>query len=198
MISQYIIVPYDMLSYLFLAIAMYCIFHRPNTWLTVAILCVTIILATLTRETVVLILSLYAAVHIAKLFERWPDNAGEDLRHMLTLAIITGTFIAVYVLLRLVIQNEEPFYQGFRLETNLDSRMTLVGFFFFCAWVAFCLLYREARGTVALYILAAVPYIAAISLIANPREIRLWIPLLITMIVLQFRGALLKSANPRY
>ncbi len=191
--SQYVIVPYDMLSYLFLALAMYLVLFRSGRIDTLVYLCAVIILGTLTRETAALILSFYAAVNFKDLIKippRFFDTSGERPSPLLTLALLTVCFLGTYVALRLNIETHQPFFKGVRVAYNLADQFSVFGMIYFVVASAALLTAPAARNTVALFMIAAAPYIVGMIMIANPREIRLWAPVLMPMFLLQFQAAM--------
>ena len=185
--TQYVIVPYDMLSYFFLAIAIYLILLQPPlSSKALVALCAIVILGALTRETAALMLSLYAAVHFERIISPNPDR----WKYVRNLAVLTLCFIITYVVLRLFIETGQPFYKSVRIEYNFTNQFSLFGILFFVVSISALLTPPAARTKSLLFVGAASPYIFAMILIANPREIRLWAPVLLPIIVLQFQAAL--------
>jgi len=116
---------------------------------------------------------------------------------LLTLAIMTTVFLAAYVFLRLTIETDQPFFKGMRVSYNLADQFSFLGVIYFIVASAALLTASAARNKVVLFMIAAAPYIVAMVMIANPREIRLWAPVLMPMIVLQFQAGMERLGDQR-
>ncbi len=196
--SQYVIVPYDILSYLFQAAAIYLILFRRGGLDTLFYLCAIIIFGALTRETVVLILSFYAAVNFDALIKFPPRLFDENVSRpspILTLSLMVACFLGTYIALRMGIESDRPLFESLRFNYNMASQFSLFGLAYFVVAAVALLIPDDARKTVALFLIAAAPYIVAIMMISNPREIRIWAPVLMPMIALQFQAAMAKPAE---
>jgi len=66
---------------------------------------------------------------------------------------------------------------------------------FFAGSIALALLHARARRTSLLFVVASAPYWLAIFMIGNPREIRLWVPILFPLLLIQLRGDARKAAQ---
>lgn len=186
-LAQYVVVPYDMLSYLFLAVAMHLVFRGPAGPFGVVLLSAVVVLATLTRETAAIILAIYAAVHFDSLVRPSRASSGR-VSPRTVLGVLTLCFLAVYVALRVWLGTEHALFGSVRIRQNVSETFSMVGGLFFVGTLALALFQDRARRTTALFILASAPYWVAMFLIANPREIRLWVPVLIPLLLIQFRG----------
>jgi hypothetical protein len=187
-LSQFVVVPYDMLSYLFLAIAIYLVHAGPTDPRRLGALCVVMLMAALTRETAAIILAYYFAVHFDLLVH--PSRAASrTISHRVALLILVACFLAVYIGLRLWFGiGESTVYHRTRGWRDFTENFTLVGGAFFVASVALALLHKRAQRTSMLFVIASAPYWIMIFAIANPREIRLWVPILFPLLLIQLRG----------
>lgn len=185
-LSQYIVVPYDMLSHLFLAAAIYCIWYLPAGVLRVLSLGLIMVGATLTRETSAVILAFYAAWNYQALLKaplkdtfRWGPR--------LELAYLTVLFLVVYIGLRVVLGTEDAVFNRNRLAVNFSENFSLLGGLFFVSTIVLALIYGEKRWRATLFLLASSPYWIFIFFISNPREIRILLPVLIPLMLIQLR-----------
>lgn len=187
-LSQYVVVPYDMLAYLFLAIGIYLVHEGPAEPRRLGALCAVMVLAALTRETAAIILSYYFAIHFDAL-ARPSRTASGALSHRVALGILVACFIAVYIGLRMWFgTSESTVYHRTRGLQDLTENFSLVGGVFFLASIGLALLHERARRTSLLFVAASAPYWITIFLVCNPREIRLWVPVLFPLLLIQLRG----------
>ncbi len=162
-VTQFVVVPYDAVAYFFLA----CTYRwRHNLWLTAVI----VLLAALNRETAALSLSLYASLLLL--------GRGGSLRG---LGLLTCVFAATYVSLRLVYGWGNAVGNEFTFIMYLN-RNSAVGIGFALA-VGYALV-REPRRAAA-FLACSLPYILSIMLTGNPFEVRLWVPLLLGVLLVQ-------------
>jgi hypothetical protein len=162
-LTQFVVVPYDAVAYFFLA----CTFRwRHNLWLTAVI----VFLAALNRETAALSLSLYASLLFL--------GRGGSLRG---LAVLTCVFAATYLSLRFVygwggaVGNEFTFVRYL-------NRNSAVGIGFALA-TGYALVRRPAWA--AVFLVCSLPYVISIMLTGNPFEVRLWVPVLLGVMLVQ-------------
>ena len=186
--SQFVIVPYDMLSYFFLFFAMYVILFCKNSIRSMLLLCMIVILGAMTHETAALMLSFFAAIHFDRLLKPVPVESGQLSERVRLIAMI-ASFLSVYTILRLIFGSDgETFFRHFRVQHNVRDLLSIVGFFFFVTLSLLLCSYDAARRTAMLFLFWASPFILAICLIGNPREIRSWVPVLISLIIIQLVG----------
>ncbi len=179
-ITQYVVVPYDTLSYFFLACGFYLITARPGVVQT-AVLGLVVVLGTLTRETAALIPAFFLACHRRRLLARpfvW------SAPHTV-LALLAGCFAATYAALRLALGTQDAVFQSFRLTQNLGNPFSLAGLTLLGALILTSLLDRRARGEITVFLAASVPYLLSALAVAQPWEIRLWVPILLSILVLK-------------
>jgi len=162
-LTQYVVVPYDAVAYFFLA----CTYRWVNNLPLAALF---VLLAALNRETAALSLSLYASLYLL--------GRGGSLKG---LGVLTAVFVAVYLSLRLAlgwgnaVGNEFTFIRYL----NLNSAVG-IGF----ALAAGLALVRRP-GAAAVFLACSLPYILSIFLTGNPFEVRLWVPLLLGVMLVQ-------------
>lgn len=180
-ITQYVIVPYDTLTYLLMALAVSLIFSEPKRG-TLVLLGVVVVLATLTRETSALLLSFYFALHHRRLLARplrWSPQ------HK-TLTFLVATFLLTYVGLRLVLGAEEKaLFEDVQLMENLTGPLALAGLLFALAVTAVLALNEPARREGLVFLLASSPYLLVIVATARLWEIRLWVPVFLLLVILK-------------
>jgi hypothetical protein len=162
-LTQFVVVPYDAVAYFFLA----CTFRwRRNLWVTAVI----VFLAALNRETAALSLSLYASLLFL--------GRGGSLRGLL---VLTCVFAATYLSLRLVygwgsaVGNEFTFVRYLNRNSAVGIGLALAA--------GYALVRRPAWA--AVFLLFSLPYVVSIMLTGNPFEVRLWVPLLLGVMLVQ-------------
>lgn len=179
-ITQYVVVPYDTMSYFFLCLAFVLIFARTSLMNTV-LLGLVVVLGALTRETAALILAFYFAVHhrslLARPFRRSAAQA--------TLLFLIVCFLATYAGLRLALGPGEAVFQDVQLLANLVNPFGLAGLLFAVAATAVLLLSSPGRRESVVFLLASLPYALFILATARLWEIRLWVPVLLSIVVLK-------------
>ncbi len=162
-LTQFVVVPYDAVAYFFLA----CTFRwRRNLWLTAVI----VLLAALNRETAALSLSLYAGLFFL--------GRGGSLRG---LAVLTCVFVATYLSLRFVYGWDYATGNEFTFVRYLN-RNSAVGIGLALA-AAYALVRRPAWA--AVFLVCSLPYVVSVMLTGNPFEVRLWVPLLLGVMLVQ-------------
>ena len=162
-LTQFVVVPYDAVAYFFLA----CTYRwRHNLALTAVV----VFLAALNRETAALSLSLYATFLLLGLGGSWRG-----------LVLLTSVFVATYLSLRVAlgwgnaVGNEITFVRYLNLNSAIG-----VGF----ALAAGLALVRQP-GPAGLFLLCSLPYVLSVFLTGNPFEVRLWVPLLLGVMLVQ-------------
>ncbi len=185
-ITQYVVVPYDTLSYFFLALAAFFIISsRQTLWNTMA-LCFVVVSATLTRETSALILALYFAMNyrtiLAKPTSLMINQTQRDF------FLITICYISTYVGLRYVLGGANVIYQDLRILENINP-LSLLSIIFFGSFAILVSITESASKSVLVLYIVSLPYIISIVLIANPWEIRLWIPIILLVLILKVKAA---------
>lgn len=179
-ITQYVVVPYDTMSYFFMAVGFVLTYRRQRPATLIA-LCAVVVLGTLTRETSALIVAFYAAVHHEPLLKR-PFRMSA---HHVALALLVIGFVSTYAGMRLVFGADQAFFKDFQLAYNLGNPFGLAGLFFFVAVLAILMAGGPGRREGALFLLASVPYVLFVLATAILWEIRLWVPIFLSIVVLK-------------
>ncbi len=173
---QFVVCPYDNMSYAFMAGALLLIVRPVKNnllWLSVMLLA-----ATLTRESSALILSFYLAYHHREVFSR-------DKKAIIELAVLILVFILTYAGLRLVYGFDHAVVQDIRLVSNLTWPRALIGIIALLT-VSFIAVSEAANKKDALvFLAAALPYILFTLAAAYLWELRLWIPVWIGLFSLR-------------
>jgi hypothetical protein len=166
-LTQFVVVPYDVLAYFFLA----CTFAWRRS---LALTAFVVLLAALNRETAALSLSLYASLLFL--------GRGGSLRG---LALLFSVFAATYLSLRLALGWSHAVGNEFTLirYMNLNSAVG-IGF----ALAAGFALVRD-RTAAGVFLLFSLPYVVSIFVTGNPFEARLWVPLLLGVMLVQAAAA---------
>jgi hypothetical protein len=177
-ISQFVVVPYDNLSYFFIGVSVYLMLQKESRRV-IAALVATLVLATLTRETAALILALYATLYLSR--QRLPMD-----KRLSVLALLILAFLIMYILLRVFFGWENALghdvtlsFFDWRKPAGLIS-LTLG----FSILVLLGNLVGSARmKTVWIFLGFSLPYIASIFITSTPYEFRVWVPVLLGAIV---------------
>ncbi len=182
-ITQYVVAPYDTLSYFFLALGAFLTYSRQRP-ATVAALSAVVVLGALTRETAALIPAFYLAVHHRPLLAR-------PLRvsiHHAALIFSALCFVATYAALRLALGFEAAFLKNIQLAYNLANPFGVAGLLFFAAILAVLLLSGPGRREGAVFLLVSLPYSLFLLATGILWEIRLWVPVILALVVLKVAG----------
>ncbi|WP_390452470.1 hypothetical protein [Chryseobacterium sp. Alg-005] len=142
---------------------------------------IVIIISTFARETACLNIAFFAAIFFDPQTYRKRDFA--VIKEMLLLVI---AFVLPYVGLRLAIRQEASFFEGIYLMKNFTSPYNLAGLLFgvIAMYFAYQLCQKEGKGIVKKYLFFSLPYLIMITLVGLFWEARLFLPLILTGIVL--------------
>lgn len=179
-LSQFVIVPYDVSSYFFLLLFFYFLIQylqQPSNSKLV-ILSFIIIISTLNRESSALSLSLAATLLYSKF--------GLKKETILPIAVLATVFIGVYFGLRLINENFST-NDGNLFIQNFTQPKNILGILFWIVFFAFTLmLAKDQRATqhILLLHLLSFPYLILCFYTGILYEIRLYIPLFLTSILL--------------
>jgi hypothetical protein len=186
-ITQYVVVPYDTLSYFLLSMAAILIFSENRTSWHLLVLCIVVILATLTRETAAFILAFYFAVNYKTILTR-PIlfKMNPQQREFL---LITICFLGTYVGLRVTFGYTHAIYQSFWFSTNINLPSAILGMLFFASMALSIISTTTVTKEISVFFLITFPYVVFIFLFAEPWEIRLWIPILLPLIIMKVRAS---------
>jgi len=105
-ITQYVVVPYDTLSYFFLALGIALSLHPSPGHGRLGLLALATVLGTLTRETAALIPAFFFALHHREILV-WPFG-DRPKRRLLQFLLVSAAFLAAYLALRLYFRRARP------------------------------------------------------------------------------------------
>ncbi len=177
-LTQYVVVPYDTATYFFLSIGIFLTLRDKQSLITGLLLLVTVILATLTRETALLIVSFYVAYHFKALLTTRLNS-----RHINTLVAGCG-FIATYTWLRVHFGFEHALFQDVQFFKSMNI-FSLAGFLFFTAFISSLVLTGSNDYRATGFLITSLPYTLMVLIVGMPHELRLWIPIFIPLLVLK-------------
>ena len=191
--TQFVITPYDVPGYFFQAAGMlfFLRYLRQKSFIYLAALLVTIIVATFNRETSLLILSFMAAIYffIHRFQLKW-------LKWMILPALC---FVLPYLYLKLSQGGGADFTDENKLLVNLDpGNSYAIRGLAFTAFVLYFILVavnRYKSQLVFYFLVFALPYLLIIHAVGVMIEYRLWLPVIESAIILSllFPGALRKD-----
>ena len=182
-ITEYVVTPYDVLSCLLLLMALLLALRDGPDWnVSFVLLAAVTILATATRETAALILSLYFAIH-HRVILSWPRRARLNIAQ-LKLLLITLCFVGTYAALRWSFGFDHGAYQDLRLSANL-AMLPLLGVATLAAFLVLLVMSAPGDPRLGWFTLAASPYLVAMLVVANTWEVRLWTPVVLVLLVLR-------------
>lgn len=181
-ITQYVVVPYDTLSYFFLCIGMYFGLVAKQGVLSTAMLGLAIVLGTLTRETAFLLISFYVAVHYKAILLHNPLK-GVRLEQWRVL-LFSSLFLVSYIALRLHYGFSKGMFEDFQLFKSLHIT-AIAGFCFLLLLLLNLFITKPVPKAMKVYLFTSAPYTLMIVLVAMPNEMRLWVPILLPLIVLK-------------
>ena len=175
-LTQYVVCPYDTLSYALLLLS-FLLIVRPFRF-SFPLLALTIAVSTLTKETAALTLSFFFAYH-------YRDLLVPRSRELRRLAILALVFVSVYAWLRLHFGiSTRAVWYDVTLWSNLRDPFHLVGIAAMPI-VSYLLCAGSRNLKRCLFFLAASsPYILAMPIIALGWEMRLWVPVWLGLICL--------------
>ena len=176
-VTQYVVVPYDTLSY-FLLLSAFTLVLGTRGAFSLAALCGLTMLASLTRESAALVLSFYATIHFPKLV------AGAR-RELVELGLLGASFAVPFLVLRS--GHGGDLFQGIMLRTNLKSPYALAGLAFLAAALLVPLFDSRNRTLCLRFLALASPYLIMALLLGNTWETRMWVPVLLPLLILKLR-----------
>ncbi len=185
-ITQYVVVPYDTLSYFFLSLAAMLIINDSKKLWSLLVLCVIVILATLTRETAIFILAFYFALNYKTILIR-PTNFKLN-RKQGELLIITACFICTYIALRLILGYEHAIYQSFLFSRNMNLSSSLLSLLFYVSIALTIFTTTAVTKEISVFFVITLPYVLFLILFAELSEIRLWTPIILLLIIMKVRA----------
>ena len=179
--TQFVVTPYDTIGYFFEVLGLYLFLRflvTRNVLFYIGLL-VTIVVATLNRETSLLILSFMAAVYYSM--------HGTRIIAIRNLVLPVLCFLAPYLFLKLAYGGGSSFTDQSQLLFNLNLRnpYSMMGFLF--AAFSIYLMYRLNRNRPSLitaFLFCSLPYVLIIFIAGITQEFRLWMPLIQGALVL--------------
>ncbi|REC48336.1 hypothetical protein [Chryseobacterium pennipullorum] len=144
-----------------------------------------IVLSTLVRETACLNIAFFAAV-----FFNFNELKKGNYQIILKIIPLVIAFIVPYLGLRvLMVQDETTFVEGFYINRNFSSPFNLAGLVF--AVVVLYYIYKqctveENRSIFGKYLFFSIPYLLMITLVGLFWEVRLFLPLILTGMVIAY------------
>lgn len=181
-ILQYVPTNCDLIAIFFYLSGVYCTLrylrHRRPT--DIIMLSIIIIISTFARETACLNIAFFAAIFFdLKTFKK---REFAFLKEVLLLVI---AFVLPYVGLRLVIRQEASFFEGVYLIKNFTSPYNLAGLLFgiISLYFGYRLCGEEGKLILKKYLFFSLPYLIMITLVGLFWEARLFLPLILTGIV---------------
>jgi hypothetical protein len=181
-ITQYVVVPYDTLSYFFLSIAAFLILKNKQKVWEIIILSIVVILATLTRETASLILAFYFAFNYKEILKKTElFKINQKQRELL---IITLCFLCTYFGLRFALGFENGIYKEITL-INITNILSILSILFFVSIFILIVITKVKTKETFIFLLATLPYTLALLAISILWEIRLWVPVILLLLILK-------------
>ena len=179
-LSQFVIVPYDISSYFFLLVFFYFLIQylEKQSVSKLIFLSIIILVSTLNRESSALSLSLAATLLYSKF--------GLKKESILPIAGLAIVFIAVYFGLRITSENFTT-NDGNLLIHNFTQPKNILGLLFWAVFFVFTLILakdQKAFKQILLFHLLSFPYLVLCFYTGIIYEIRLYIPLFLTSILL--------------
>jgi hypothetical protein len=187
-ITQYVISPYDTLSY-FLILGSFFLILRPFRFSYIILLSV-LILSTLARESSALALSFYFACHFKKIMGLNPKELWE-------LGGLVGTFFATYILIRLCLGTDsaQMLYRSVTLKHNFTDPHAVLGIVMMPVVAYLICAGSRNLERCLVFILASLPYLLAMLVIALGWETRLWVPVWLGLLILTRGGGETESSR---
>lgn len=179
-LSQFVIVPYDVSSYFFLLLFLWVFLKyldnkSPGNFILLAVI---VAVSTLNRESAALSVSLAATLLCSRF--------GLNKATIIPVAALAGTFLTVYLGMRLVAETFST-NDGNLLLQNFTQPKNILGLVFWFTFFAFTLLIsngkEQTRNTLVFHSLSA-PYIVMCLYTGILYEARLYVPLFLTGLIL--------------
>lgn len=179
-LSQFVIVPYDVSSYFFLLLFFWVFLKylnnkSPGNFILLAVI---VAVSTLNRESAALSVSLAATLLCSRF--------GLKKATIIPVAALAGTFLTVYLGMRLVAETFST-NDGNLLLQNFTQPKNILGLVFWFTFFAFTLLIsngkEQTRNILVFHTLSA-PYIVMCLYTGILYEARLYVPLFLTILIL--------------
>ncbi|QDP85552.1 hypothetical protein FNJ88_08255 [Chryseobacterium sp. SNU WT5] len=179
-LTQFVIVPYDVSSYFFLLLFFYVLLQylKDQSFFNIIILSVILLFSTLNRESSALSLSLAATLLYSKF--------GIQKKSVSLIVILVMIFMAVYFGLRVMSENFTT-NDGNLFIQNFTQPKNILGILFWIVFFIFTLILakdQKAIKHILLFHLLATPYLVVCFYTGILYEIRLYVPLFLTSLIL--------------
>lgn len=180
--TQFVVTPYDLPGYFFEALAILLFVHHLSSrrFFFFAALCGVIVVATLNRETSLLIISFMAAVYFSQ--------AGLKKDWMVKMVVPALCFALPYLYLKLSNTAAPAITDESQLKANftLTNPWALMGLLFAAFVFYFCLvtLKNTQPKMIRSFLFFSLPYLLIIPTVGMMVEYRLWMPVLEAVLVL--------------
>ncbi|RZJ40789.1 MAG: hypothetical protein EOO19_15175 [Chryseobacterium sp.] len=147
------------------------------------LLCITILISTFVRETACLNIAFFAAIFID--FEKLKAGNFKSIKEI---AFLVLSFVLPYTGLKLIIPQETSFFEGIYLVKNFTSPFNLAGLFFGMLgfYFTFKLCDECGKSILRKYLFFSIPYLGMITLVGLFWETRLFLPLLLSGLIVAF------------
>lgn len=146
-------------------------------------LCLTIFVSTFVRETSCLNIAFFAAIFI----DSEKIKAG-NFKYIKEITFLVLSFVLPYIGLKLMIPQNTSFFEGIYLVKNFTSPFNLAGLIFGLLGLYFTFRLCDHYGKLILkkYLFFALPYLGMITLVGLFWETRLFLPLILSGIIVAF------------
>lgn len=146
-------------------------------------LCLTIFVSTFVRETACLNIAFFAAIFVD--FERFKTEVFKSAKEIILLVL---SFILPYIGLKMIIPQDASFFEGIYLTKNFTSPFNLAGLLFGVIGFYFIFSVCGNVGKLILkkYLFFSIPYLGMITLVGLFWETRLFLPLLLSGLIVAF------------
>lgn len=173
-ITQFVPSAYDLLTCVFLLAAAYCMVYGGRWGYPLALACM--LMGTLTRESAVLVAVFFLAYH-------FDDVLRLRRQPLLKLVGLLAVFAVTYMALRFAYGFDHAMWQMVRWRLNLTDPKSLCGLLALPV-VCWAIMAGAAHRRCWVFLGACLPYVAAMTLVANTWEIRLWVPVWLGLLLL--------------
>ncbi|MBV8325814.1 hypothetical protein [Chryseobacterium sp.] len=156
-------------------------FHKRET-MSLITLCIVIFVSTFVRETACLNIAFFAAV-----FFDWNTFKNKDYRSVRDIFFVFAAFCVAYIGLRLSISQKSSFFEGIYFLKNFTSFYNLAGLLFGIIGFYFSYILCSESGSKLVFkkfLFFSLPYLAMITMVGLFWETRLFLPLILTGIVI--------------
>ena len=166
-LTEYVVCPYDTLSYALVLLTFLLILRQQKFGLPMILLALAA--STLARETAVLAIPFFIA-------HNWEGISARRPRQLRHLALMAGVFAATYLLLRVLLGFDSALWQNVRFLENISSTRSIAGFLALPVVAYPLTAVSGSRRKSLVFLAACLPYWLAMLVVAETWETRLWVP----------------------